>query len=296
LDFLPNLSWAYKTQTSVGQVTLTRKIRFLLRSLFFYKASRAWYDYLKTSHLSAHPRALNDLIQQVHRPFYDCRITAFKKVLLLMNHHTCQLKLLGDKKTFALLDKGKSEICTITSKNHEKYKITLEQKEQFNKEGSLSLSLLSNAQTVMSLIFSFNEEVGHKRVLIGCVQATANETAEKLRHISHEFYGIQPRILLVNVLRLLCAEMDIKEIEAIGAANHIYQSFRYRRKKKIVVPYDALWELLGGTKKANGNYEIPTAIPHKPIESYPSKKRSEHRHRNALLETIKMQLQHFMTT
>lgn len=286
LRFFSNLYWAYQLRCRESIFTWDRRIVFVARSLYYPKASNTWYSYLRTSYLLECPLTINDVVEQLHRPYYDFHISAYDKVLLLISHFETMKRLFGEKMAADIINKKCLIFSEFLGKGGCKYQITLSQEVKFNREGNLTFSLVTNDEILISIAFTINNVDGRNQILIGCVQATSDDPADKLRAATHDLYGIQPRILLVNLVRILCDRFKFESIEAVGSENHIYRSIRYKRKIKIHMVYDELWKLMDGHMVGNGNFSIPVPIPRKPIESYPSKKRSEHRHRYQLMDAI----------
>lgn len=288
-----DILWGYRAYSQQRDVQASRKVRFLFRSVLYYKASATWFNFVKTSPLAAHSAELKETLQQPHRPLYDYRLSADQRTALLIDHHETAFAILGDALAQRLLRHEAVPICQIDGKHGDQYRLCLVTEGRLNKEGQLSLRLSDEHETLISVAFSFSTVNRQIKVIVGAIQATHNEALGKIRHATHAFHGIQPRFLLVSALRLLATQLGIETIEAISAKNHVYQSLRYRHKKSISSSYDTLWEMVLGEKMICGNYEIPLAPARKTLESYPSKKRAEYKQRFLLIENIEAQISAF---
>lgn len=185
------------------------------------------------------------------------------------------------------------EVCHFNSKNGDEYRIILSTDIQYSREGFFTLVLFDKLGKIMTLAFSIDFSIPKPRLLIGSLQATPVDGLNRIRHATHEMFGLQPRMFLIHLVKVFGNILGVQEIEAISDNNHVYNSLRYRRRlKNKFQSYDAFWEEIG-TQSYNGNFNIDIAIHRKPIEEYPSKKRSEYRKRFALLDEIEAKVQDF---
>lgn len=185
------------------------------------------------------------------------------------------------------------QVCHITSKSAEEYRIILNTDIQYSREGFFTLVLFDKLGKIMTIAFSIDFSTPKPRLLIGSLQATSVDGLNRIRYATHEMYGLQPRLLLIHLVKVFGHIFGIEEIEAISDNNHVYNSLRYRRRlKNKFQSYDTFWGEIG-TQAANGNFNIDTGIHRKSIEEYPSKKRSEYKKRFALLDEIEANVQEF---
>ena len=265
-------------------------LRFIVRSLWNFRASVRWFAHLRDSPSLKKTRASADMLQLPHRPYFDYRLRALEVVNLLISHQRLVTERF-DQILCKRLELGRPcAISEIVGKSGEVYSVVLSQEGRFMKEGLLSLSLIAAGEMVMSLTVTFAERQSGHSALIGGLQACGNKPTERLRHLTHELHGIQPRLLLLHVLRMMCHQLKITRIEAVSARNHVFQSARYRLKKTLHLAYEKLWEMVGGTERGDGNYDIPVVAPRKPLSSYPSKKRCEHKRRFDLIDRMEVQV------
>ena len=154
----------------------------------------------------------------------------------------------------------------------------------------MSLSLIASSEAVMSLSFTFGKRAEGDTILIGGLQACASRPTERLRQLTHELHGIQPRLLLVHALRVMGPHLNMTRMEAVSARNHVFCSVRYRWKKTVHLAYEELWEMIAGIPRDDGNYDIPIVAVRKPLASYPSRKRGEYKRRFDLLDGMAAQV------
>lgn len=188
------------------------------------------------------------------------------------------------------------EVCLFTSKNGDKYRIILSTDIQYSREGFFTLALFDKLGKIMTVAFSIDFSTAKPRLLIGSLQATPVDGLNRIRHVTHEMFGLQPRLFLIHLLKVFGKILGVQEIEAISDDNHVYNSLRYRRRlKNKFQSYDTFWSEIG-TPAPNENFNLDIGIHRKPIDEYPSKKRSEYKKRFALLDEIENKIEQFSAT
>jgi uncharacterized protein VirK/YbjX len=283
------LHWAYGAFRGTKPSGF-HQLRFAVRCAWRFGASARWFVHLRDSLYLQRTHWAADVLQLPHRPYFDRRLRALEAVSLLISHERLVTELF-DQALLKRLESGQTcPISEIVGKSGEVHTLALSQEGRFLKEGLLSLSLIASGEIVISLAVTFGERSCGHSALIGGLQACANQPTERLRELTRELHGIQPRLLLLHALRAMCHELNVPRIEAVSAGNHVFRSTRYRWKKTVHLAYETLWEMVGGTKRSDGNYDIAVAVPRKPLCSYPSKKRSEHKRRFDLIDGMEVQI------
>jgi uncharacterized protein VirK/YbjX len=283
------LRWAYGAFRQT-KPSAFHQLRFAVRCTWRFGASARWFAHLRDSLYLQRTHWAADVLQLPHRPYFDHRLRAREAVNLLISHQL----LVAERFDHALLKRLESgracPISEIVGKSGGVYTLVLSQDGRFLKEGLLSLSLVASGESVISLAVTFGDRALGQSALIGGLQACASHPTERLRELTRELHGIQPRLLLLHALRAMCLQLDLPRIEAVSARNHVFRSTRYRWKKTVHLAYETLWVMVGGTKRSDGNYDIAAAAPRKPLSSYPSKKRSEYKRRFDLIDDMEMQI------
>jgi hypothetical protein len=160
----------------------------------------------------------------------------------------------------------------------------------FKREGGITLALSMNDETLLYVTFTLLKNRYGNAIKVGGIQSNRGNCRELARTATSALHGIQPRLLLIDVLRNLASQIHCTTIECVSKENHIHRAWRYRLKKCIHAEYDQLWLLAGGYQNHRGNFEIPHAPDEKPLESRPSNKRSEYRRRAALTDAMRAQM------
>jgi uncharacterized protein VirK/YbjX len=92
---------------------------------------------------------------------------------------------------------------------------------------------------------------------------------------------LRPKSLLIGLARQLGQDLGCRHLTLVGNANRVVGSAL--RQGKVKADYDAAWEELGATRRADGDFDLDCrelAAPQ--LELVESKRRSEVRKRHAL--------------
>jgi uncharacterized protein len=292
----------YRQSKSQEKKAWVDVLKFAFRSFLYWGVGAKWNAYLARSPWVKDAAQCGRLMEKIHRPFFSQTLNQNQKLVLLIQSHQALIDVFSAQFLVLAAKDGGVKIANIVAKHStDAYYLSLSTDPQFSREGVLVLNLSDARGRLISLAFSLagtfaGADKENRAALIGCLQSSAHQGAERIRLATHELYGIQPRFLLLNALRLLVQRLSMQKIEAISDANHVYNSWRYKRRHaKIYRSYDAFWRTVG-VQAINGNYHLDTEIKRKPIESYPSKKRSEHRHRYELLDGVELEFSGFLNS
>lgn len=284
-----HLPWALRVCRDQGRLSWIFRARFALRHVVQGASLERWYAHLRGQASLASLPLLPMLLLQAQRPFYDYRSSTSERVRSLLDSHTLQRELLTPPLYSALLAGEPCTLCAFQGRGGEEFRLALSCEAGFFREGNITLSLWRGNDRYKVLTFAFDRVDGKVVCKVGGLQAMTRHALEKFRDATRDCHGLQPRVLVVEVLRRLCALWRVEAIEAIATRNHSWNSLTYRlfkRAKGRHLRYDESWMLVGGAVNAQGNYAIPLLQAARPIEDYPSSKRAEVRRRRALLEQV----------
>lgn len=284
------LAWAYKMTSAADTASLERKSKFVARTLLHLKPSVSWYQFVRNSYLRQLVSNDTNLLDVIHRPFFDRNISAMERVNMLACHFELLHALLGTKNTADIISGRRFLLSRFAGKNDEHFAIHLLRDDAFKREGGITLALSMNEETLLYVTFTLVKSHEGNAIKVGGIQSNRGNCRQLARAATSALHGIQPRLLLIEVLRQLAAQINCTTIECVSKKNHIYRAWRYRQKKCIQAEYDQLWLLAGGSQNQRGNFDIPHTQDDKPIESRPSHKRSEYRRRAALTDTMRAQM------
>jgi uncharacterized protein VirK/YbjX len=260
------------------------KLKFKLRTYFNPGQSAQWFELWQP--LSAfEPHYLGYKLEQVHRPHYDRRFSRTEIAQFLVQHETSFRQLFPPSLVQHIHQGEEVRLAEFEDKTGQTAFLSLGYSPQFNKEGSLLLSLHVQGIRVVSLVFSIHAQgLEGGCIYLGCIQSVNLNTREVVKQATKALHGIQPRILLLEVVQMMAEIFNIGRIEGINQDNHPYANTK--KEKDIRINLNEIWALVGGQLNANGNVDIPAKLVLKPLEEYKSNKRSEYKQRHLLIENI----------
>ena len=277
-----------------AQVPLDEKLRFILRIVFF----RLFNDcplsqFLKANIRLFDPELVCKFMEMPQRLFYDKRLNYTQRSTLVRDHCEFMKHQFPESINGALLQFSTFCLAHIVGKSGKSNSLNLRFDFQMEKEGCLNIELTDISEPIIRCAFhiskSENNSDGSPYVLkLGCVQSTNSNTLEKLKETTKDFYGLQPRIFVFDALKIFCNFLKIDRIEGISSEDHVYNSDKY--KKEYGFNYDELWTFLGLIQQADGNFQGSSLLHLKNIDEYPSRKRSEYKHRYELIAQVQHQI------
>lgn len=231
---------------------------------------------------------------RLHRPWLARTVDKKTALAALTFHYQTFFASLPPAARAAFFSAQGVPLAELCGKADERYRITLVADAQLDKEGEATLIFSDAAHTRLAeMTFTLCHYHNQRTLFIGGLQgAKVNVPHESIQSATKSCHGLFPKRLLLEAATTVAALLDAQQIVAVSNATHIYQSWRYRRKKqgKLLADYDSFWQSMGGERNAEGHFLLPASIPRKPMEEIASKKRAEYRRRYALLESLHAQI------
>lgn len=257
--------------------------RFILRSLWYRHPSAAWFAWLAADRFRRHYlRHAPYVAEKPHRPYQRADLTAAQRVAALRDHlHQCAAA--GFNPVLRAMLDAPLELATLTGKDGRALHLKLEPPGQFEKEGDCVIHLEQDGFRACTVAFSLRSTAdGQREAFLGCLQGPTVEQAKDLmREITKATHGLRPKALMVDAVRAVAQTLGCVRLVGIGGGNHIYRN--PRKRKHIAFDYDAFWESVGGSARADGDFDIPVVHTPKALEDVASKKRAEVTRRNTLI-------------
>ncbi|MBI3714174.1 MAG: DUF535 family protein [Burkholderiales bacterium] len=287
---MSHIAWACSRAFPLTPVGVVKRTRLVIRSLMSLKASVLWFEYVRQSQLRNYISCEPNLLEAVHRPFFDHRICALERSHFLRSHFDSMAMHFSCELFQDVLLTRQVTLANLIGKNGEVFDVVLLREDAYKREGGMSLGLSLNGKRLLCLTFSMVKLQHELLIKVGGLQASNEQGRSSIKQATQALHGIQPRLLLIEALRTIAAAMQCQQIECVALENHIHKAWRYRFKKTIHAEYDQLWELAGGQRNLNGNFSIPLKLIERSIEDRPSNKRSEYRRRAAILNEMRAQM------
>ena len=169
------------------------------------------------------------------------------------------------------------------------YHVVIDKPMWFHREGVITINLFDRDWRLFSLVFALDPVDQGLRALIGGIQGrNFDDALDRYRDLTKAANGLRPRDLLIELFRLVCAQLGVTEIHAVadkGRQNrHPY--FGKDVMRELPLDYNAIWQDRGGTPLDAWFYRLPLTGERRGDAEIPAKKRSMYRQRYAMLDAI----------
>jgi uncharacterized protein len=276
------------------QPNMKEKAILLMGAITHPVQTRRWLKFLKGNPILWDLANSNPKFGiKIFRPYQSNHLDCSGRVNALIQHYKVLLPAgLGN---FILQTAiNPKTVCEFSGKSGAIYQLEISGGNMDNREGELVLWLKSNEVSLYRAAFSFFTQGGDTYIKIGCVQGVrADDGGAHVRFTTRNLYGCRPKNLMISVIRDLGNYFGCKGMVGIGNANRVIAN------NDVQAPapdYDQTWEELGATKAADGDFHLScTGILKSNFDDIASKKRSEAKKKNALLESIFHTVRHTLT-
>ena len=269
------------------------RYKFVLRSYLFYPKTLDWVKQLQGYHyLGYYLNKQTNLPCKLQRPYLSSAFSTHTAYDALCYNYAFFEKQ-SDSLITKLFSKKPLVLANLEGKNAEPIVIELYSEDRYSREGEFSVSARdSENNCYITLTFSIINYQGKSTLFIGGLQGMEHENGRELtQKITKSCYGLFPKRLAFEVVRQLAHTFQLQQIASVTNKTHIYQNWRYARKrKKVFADYDEFWLSMGATIDKRYLAILPFDEGRKPIEEVASKKRSEYRRRYALLDSMQEQI------
>ncbi len=244
-----------------------------------------WFSLVHDTPLAAIAATEPCFLDIIHRPFFDHRLSALARLDFLNHHYTYFYKIFDSYLAQQVMQGDGWHLGSLVAEHETRFDIVLRRIGQFDKEGGQSLVFMHANHAVLILTFSFAVVNASLGIYIGGIQGGQDSKAT-IRQATHDMHGLQPRLLLINVLREMARYLGVEAIYAVNQDNHVYKSDRYVDRKNIQIDYDELWTMAQGQPQANGYFNIPVDCTAKSLEDRAPRKRAQYRRRQAMMDSF----------
>lgn len=163
------------------------------------------------------------------------------------------------------------------------------------REGELAVHLEWQGERAMSMAFSVVDArlvvagatlaaglapPSGARAVVGSIQGTRGADA-RLRELSAATQRLRPGALLVLALQGLSQAWGLQAPLGVATRSHVYAGYASRRRQ-VALDYDATWRDVGGVPLDRHYWALPERPVLRPDSEVESRRRAQHRRRNAL--------------
>jgi uncharacterized protein VirK/YbjX len=271
---------------------LRQRLKFFGRALRQPRLTHAWLVRLVQPDIAplwvAHPR----LATKLQRPYLCCAWTTLERFAALMGHYDALTRCFAPAARAAIYHGGLDLIRLTSSTSGRKLDVRLLYRDQFEKEGELTLVIhdVATGLILAGLTFSVVHNAGRRIIIIGGLQASPDPRMRDLIHaVAKEYHGLRPKALALWCLQELGALWQVGQIQAVGDEQHIYRHAHKRRE--FAASYDEFWNESDGRRlPGGGSWELPLQLRPRTREELKPSRRKAHERRYALLSALRPML------
>ncbi|GAB3775748.1 VirK/YbjX family protein [Ramlibacter monticola] len=168
-------------------------------------------------------------------------------------------------------------------------RLILDQPKWLFREGLLALSIFLDEDRAYSLSFSLQRQGTETQVFVGGLQGRRSADAlAQYRRLTHDFQGLRPRDLLIDMLKACVSVLGVARILAVADEHRYFRHpyFGHNPHPDVLTNYDEIWSERGGQRVAPTHFELPLAPSARPLDEVPSRKRALYRRRNEMLGSL----------
>ena len=274
--------------------TLRRRCKLRLRSWFHADAIQSTIAVFRDGQLQGLPRSEPGLLLKPLRSYLRRGLSPLQRAQAMRSHFSWLTQALPKSTIESLYeDRGLvlSEGLPGAAPGASGLRIVLTRAGGWGREGELALHLEHDEARLMTLAFSvverhlvFGGSSSPHVLLSGAIQGRRG--ADRVLHaVSNDAERLRPHVLLVTALQGLARGLGVAGLYGVSASAHVYAGYR-SRARHVGIDYDALWSEVGGTRAGSHYWALPAQPRLRDECEVPSKKRSQHRRRNALREAL----------
>jgi uncharacterized protein VirK/YbjX len=272
-----------------------RRTAFICRALRYRTLlQRFWARLLKASAPGRLP-VTTEVLGVTEWPYLNSAWGVAERLDRIATHYELLASISG---TLLGLDKRTAVRLLDLSKFSAHCEIIIDRPLWFKREGELVLNLFRETLRVASLAFILGTHDGAPAIFIGAIQGinravSSEESLEIFRILTKEFEGVRPRSLLLDILRMIANELQVKTLLAVADEHrhHRHRYFGRSAQEKLAANYDEIWAEHGGSRsELRGFYQLPVQPLRKELAEVAAKKRAMYRRRYAMLAEIETEV------
>ncbi|WP_333662630.1 VirK/YbjX family protein [Acinetobacter sp.] len=177
----------------------------------------------------------------------------------------------------------------LESENKDELCLSLLFKSYFCKEGESSLILRLNDSIQYILTFSYISLNGKPAFFIGGLQGGRQEDTnpELIKQLTKNLYGLRPKQLMLHGLSVLCDFYNVKQVVGVSNENHFFKSSRRaKNRERVKTNLNEFWLEFDAELDEWNNFIFRPLSNQINLEEIPSKKRSQYRKRQLILDQL----------
>lgn len=265
--------------------------RFAIRSIFHPKSTLLVAEFLA----SGEGRAISDnavvnMLVNLGRPYVRRGLGPRERADLLVTHYRAIIQHFGKDIARGLSDGEEMCLTALTGSDGEVYRLILRRTPvSLRREGEATISLIRSelSASLADITFAIGPVGSDDDLVIrvGGLQGPRPPHGKAaVRAATKALDGLRPKASVVEALYSLAARLGVEVIVATSLRGHVLN--RSKRARMHRGPYDDFWRELGATRRDDGDFVLPSALPHRDFREVPAKRRREWKRRQSRLTSI----------
>lgn len=276
---------------SIYQPLSLRNMIGIIKFIFAAKKYKS-----EISSFNARLEALNipitkEMLGTVEWPYIHNEWDVAKKLNTIATHY--ELLSRSNPKLTQISSSIRVEICNLDHMS-KAVVVGIDYATWFTREGELVINIFRNKLRVASMAFTLARYNNDTVAYVGAVQGIhggvpAEESLDIYKQLTKEFFGLRPRSLLLEVLKVVAHKLGVKKIFGVTEQNrhHRHQYFGNDQNTEFKNNYNPFWEEHNGVINDDiGFYEIPMDPAIKDISEIAAKKRGQYRRRYEFIASL----------
>jgi len=277
----------------VGSAGWVRKrIKFLLRAWRSPRYTRVWLNRLTQPDIAELWPLRPRLATKLQRPYLGCSWNVPERCAGLLNHYDALPRLLKKTALHTVYKTGVPLLRIQTVDSNLQLDVRLFYRDQFEKEGELTIAIEDPGTGLMlaGLSFSLIQFSGLRTLVIGGVQGSPNpRTRSLIRDVAKAMHDLRAKALALWCVQELANRWEVHQIQAVSDNLHVYRH-RHRRIE-IAACYDEFWAESDGQRLPGGGWTLPLRMRERSREELKPSRRKAHESRYLMLTALREKLQ-----
>ena len=279
----------------VSEKSEAKYLRYVLRYLLRWKYNYAWVQYLNSNSnmLFWKQKYGCDIYLKIQQPLMSGHLSAQQKYDYLKEHYDWFFE------KFSARNLEQNELLLWSSQfeienEQKKLEMFFLYKGPFVTEGECALVLKLNGDIQYTLSFMHILQSCEPTFFIGGLQAGKQDVtcAELLKKMTKCLYGLRPKQFMIHAISEFAHFFKVKNLIGVSNTNHAFQCSRRKSKRaRVKTNLDEFWLDFSSELTFDGNFYFKPLSSVIDLEKIPSKKRSQYRKRQLILDDFVEQLQ-----
>ncbi|ENX34831.1 hypothetical protein F889_01469 [Acinetobacter colistiniresistens] len=274
----------------ITKLSYQKYLRYILRFVFNWTTNYSWVSYLNSE-----PRIKNwkndykgPLYLKLQYPYLSGNLNEEQRLLCLTQHYDwffANIECSHHSQREVLLWRYDFE----SENQSDQLGLYLQFRADFEHEGEMALLLKLNDTLQYTLTFSYILLNKQPTFFVGGLQGGSQNITnpEGIKQLTKNLYGLRPKQLMLHGLSVLCAFYKVENVVGVSNENHAFKRSRKKRwRQRVKTNMDEFWLEFGAELDAWKNFGFEPLSNQIDLEAIPSKKRSQYRKRQLLLDQL----------